>query len=161
MGLTAVGQTPRLSHAHSPVFSPVFQLPNLALDEHAALEIERREGRDVAHLNQLIVLATGTPATEALDSHGGASEGSGNERGWGVRTGSSLSPRCFTRYTAIWCCCGGEQCISSERMTGNSDVTNAHSLIALATASKSSVVQKVWPWVTIGPASPSQQSIST
>eukprot|EP00966_Prymnesium_polylepis_P125839 2909828-Prymnesium_polylepis.3 len=45
-------------------------------------------------------------------------------------------------------------------MTGSSEPTKAHSPTALATRSNFSVVQKVWPCVTIGVAAPPQQSCS-
>ena len=52
---------------------------------------------------------------------------------------------CFTIIIASDFCWGGEQCISSERITGNSDVMNAHSETASATASKLSLLTNVLP----------------
>ena len=75
---------------------------------------------------------------------------------------SSIAPKCWTKHFAKKCCCLGEQCISRLSTTGKSVVRNALSAIAFATASIDSVVQNVFPWVTIGtPYRPSQQSTSS
>eukprot|EP00966_Prymnesium_polylepis_P266673 6160899-Prymnesium_polylepis.1 len=58
-------------------------------------------------------------------------------------TGSSSWPRFSSRSSVIWRCCFGQQCISMDKTTGSSDVTNAHSLSALATSWNASTVQKV------------------
>eukprot|EP00966_Prymnesium_polylepis_P226534 5240296-Prymnesium_polylepis.1 len=42
-------------------------------------------------------------------------------------------------------CCKTEQCISRDRITGKSDVTNAHAPTACATSSNCATVQNVWP----------------
>mmetsp|Transcript_28787 Transcript_28787/g.71759 ORF Transcript_28787/g.71759 Transcript_28787/m.71759 type:complete len:340 (-) Transcript_28787:229-1248(-) len=74
--------------------------------------------------------------------------------------GSSFVPSRRIRSHASLYCCGMEQCISSDRMTGRSLVTKAHSAIASATWTNFSMVHSVCPCVTTGRKFPSQQSIS-
>eukprot|EP00966_Prymnesium_polylepis_P144891 3345794-Prymnesium_polylepis.1 len=77
------------------------------------------------------------------------------------RTLSIASPTCRTNITAILCCWSGVQCISIDMITGSRQVTNEASAIALATSPNGSTEQNVWPWVTIGPRFPFQQSASS
>mmetsp|Transcript_64853 Transcript_64853/g.177852 ORF Transcript_64853/g.177852 Transcript_64853/m.177852 type:complete len:226 (-) Transcript_64853:8-685(-) len=80
------------------------------------------------------------------------------------RSASYLS-KALSKYfiisTARRRCCLGEQCISSERMSGNVDVTKASRAIAWSASLRLICVVSVWPCLMMGsPSEPSQQSSS-
>ena len=66
-----------------------------------------------------------------------------NPRGWRTEINESLSVSVIS--IASRARCPGVQCISNDRITGNSLLVNAHSAIALATSVKETIVQKVRP----------------
>eukprot|EP00966_Prymnesium_polylepis_P337001 7391847-Prymnesium_polylepis.8 len=59
------------------------------------------------------------------------------------RTASNVLPKCLIMSPAKTRCCGMEQCISSDRITGSAVVTKAASPHALATSSNETMVQNV------------------
>ena len=89
-----------------------------------------------------------------------SSIGSGPRRSTSSCSSRSL-PNASRRIWAHLDCWGPDRCISRERMTGSSDITNAVSAMAAATRLSRTRVVSVPPCVTSGsPSAPSQRSIS-